>query len=199
MKKYSSLSKARSRRVMLRGFLRWLLYSAALLLFYLWLSNPLIKGFCPLLLIPLATAVAMFEGELAAAIFGVFCGLMLDIASGSMVGFSSLWLLAACPVISLLAQFYVKRSVVSHLLLNAAVSILMCLLDFLFRHWVWEGAQSGISFTRSLLPAYLGSVFGAVFVYLLVMLISEKMRPKEQRRLEESAQAEEENADIIRE
>lgn len=199
MKKITSRGRARSRRMMLRGFLRWLLYATVLLFFYLWLSNPLIKGFCPLLLIPLATAVAMFEGEFAAAVFGVFCGLMMDIASGAMAGFSSLWLLATCPVISLLSQFYIKRNLLSHFVLNLSVSGIMGFLDFLFRHWVWEGAESGISFARSILPAYLGAVVGAVPVYLLIWLISTKMRPKEQRRLEESAQSAEDNIDVVRE
>ena len=61
-------------------------------MFYLWEVAPLIRGWCPLLIIPLATAVAMFEGELAAGVFGVFCGLMLDMASGTLLGFSSMWL-----------------------------------------------------------------------------------------------------------
>lgn len=199
MKKILSVSKARSRRVMLRGFLRWLLYAAVLLIFYLWLTNPLIKGFCPLLLIPLATAVAVYEGEFAAAVFGVFCGLMMDIASGTIAGFSSLWLLVCCPVISLLSQFWVKTNALSHFLLNASVCVVMGFLDFLFLHWVWEGADSGISFVRSVIPAYTGAVVAAFPVYLIVWLINKKLRPKEQRHLEESAQTAEESVDKVRE
>lgn len=199
MKKIVSRSKARSRRMMLRGFLRWLLYATALLFFYLWSVDPLIKGFCPLLLIPLATAVSMYESELAAGIFGTVCGLMLDMASGTIVGFSALWLLVCCPLISLLSQFWIKVNAFSHFVLNFAVSLLMGALDFLFLHWVWEGAESGISFVRSVLPAYLGAVAAALPVYFLVRMISVKLRPKEQRRLEESAQTAEESADVVRE
>ncbi len=199
MKKILSVSKARSRRVMLRGFLRWLLYAAVLLIFYLWLTNPLIKGFCPLLLIPLATAVAVYEGEFAAGVFGVFCGLMMDIAGGTIAGFSSLWLLACCPVISLLSQFLVKSNALSHFLLNTAVCIIMGALDFLFLHWVWEGADSGISFVRSIIPAYTGAVVAALPVYFIIWLINSKLRPKEQRHLEESAQTAEESVDKVRE
>lgn len=196
MKKYVSRSKARSRRIMLRGFLRWLFYAAALLLFYLWSVNPLIPGFSPLLLIPLATAVSMYEREFPAAVFGVFCGLMLDIASGTIVGFSALWLLVFCPLISLLSQFWVRVGWLSHLALNFGVSFVMGFLDFLFLHWVWEGAESGITFVHMVLPAYLGAVVGALPVYLLVMFISKTLRPKEERRLEESAQSAEEAAEM---
>ena len=191
MAKYISKSKvgfrARSRKARLRCFFRWFLYSAVLLMFYLWEVAPLIRGWCPLLIIPLATAAAMFEGELAAGVFGVFCGLMLDMASGTLLGFSSMWLLISCPLISLLSRFWLKSNWLSHLVMNTAVCVIMCGLDFLFLHWVWEREYSGISFLHSLLPAYAWAVAFSVPVYFLVRLISNRLRPKEERRLEEAA------------
>lgn len=185
--------KARSRKTALRCFLRWLCYAAVLLLFYVMESNPIIPGFCPLLLIPLATAVAMCEGDLAAGVFGVFCGLMLDIANGvTVVGFSALLLLCACPFISLMSRFLIKKTFISHLILNAAVAVVMAGLDLVFLHWVWEGAQSAISFRKVILPAYGGAVFWSIPIYALVNLISGKFRPKDQHRLDESAQNNEE-------
>lgn len=181
-------SKARSRQAMLRVFLRWFLYAAVLLLFYLFATNPLIRGFCPLLIIPLATAVAMYEGDLAAGIFGVFCGLMLDMANGvTIIGFSALWLLCLCPVISLLSRFWIKINMLSHLVMNAVVAVVMAFLDMIFVHWVWEGAESAISFRLSVLPGYGGAILFSVPVYFLVRFINRKLRPREERRLEESA------------
>ncbi len=187
MVKRISRSKARTRRARLRGFLRWLCYSLLLLLFYLWEVAPLIRGWCPLLIIPLATAVAMFEGEFAAGIFGVVCGLMLDIASGTLIGFSSMWLLVICPAISLLGQFWLKTSWLTHLVMNTITVVFICSMDFLFLHWVWERESSGISFVHSLLPAYLWAIILSLPVYFLVRFISGKFRPKEERRLEEAA------------
>ncbi len=186
-------SKARSRRMMLRGFLRWLLYAAVLLLFYLFECNPIIRGYCPLLIIPLATAVAMYEGDLAAGVFGTFCGLMLDMANGvTVVGFSAIWLLCACPFISLLARFWIKATFISHFIVNAAVVVIMGMMDFLFLHWMWEGAESVISLTGVVLPSYGGAILFSVPIYFLVTFIVNKLRTKEQRRLEESAQSAEE-------
>ncbi len=198
MKTTISRSRAHSRRVMLRSFLRWLLYAMLLLLFYLWETNPLIRGFCPLLIIPLATAVAMREGELAAGVFGVFCGLMLDMASGTILGFSSLWLLVACPVVSLLSQFCVKVNAASHFVLNFAVTLAMGFMDFLFIHWVWERGQSHITFVNEVLPAYLGAVIGSVPVYFIVKLISKKFRQRIERKPEESSLTSEEAKDVVR-
>ena len=199
MKKIS-LNKARSRRAMLRSFLRWFLYSAALLLFYLFETNPIIRGFCPLLIIPLATAVAMYEGDLAAGVFGTFCGLMLDMANGiAVTGFSALWLLCLCPAISLLSRFWIKVNLVSHLVMNAITAVVMAFMDMVFLHWVWEGAASAISFKVSVFPAYGGAVLFSAPVYLLVRLINKVLRPGEQERLEGSARRLEENAQAAKE
>ncbi len=191
-------NKARTRKAAVRCFLRWALYSAALIFFFAIEGNPIIPNYCPLLLIPLATSVAMYEGDLAAGIFGALCGLMLDIANGvTVAGFSALLLLCACVFISLLSRFFVKKTFVSHLILNAGTCVIMALLDFVFLHWVWEGTQSAISFRKLILPAYGGAIFWSIPVYALVTLIVRKLRPKEQQRLAESAQnaEEQENAE----
>lgn len=187
MKKILS-GKARSRRAMLRVFTRWFLYSAVLLVFYLMETNPIIKGFCPLLMIPLATCVAMFEGDLAAGIFGTACGLMLDMANGvTLFGFSAVWLLIMCPAISLLSRFWVKVNWMSHTVINASVAVVMAAMDMLFVHWIWEGSQSGISFVRSVLPAYGGAIIFSIPVYILTSFISKKFRPHEERRPSDSS------------
>lgn len=188
--------KARSRRAALRRAARWLLYVAVLLVFYSVECCSLFRGASPLLIIPLATAVAMHEGDLAGGVFGAFCGLMLDMANGvTVAGFSALWLLVFCPLISLLAQFFVKSNAVSHFVMNATVCVFMAAMDMLFLHWVWERGESSISFTHSVLPAYGWAALLSVPVFLLVRLISRKTRPAEERRLEESAQDAEEKED----
>lgn len=180
--------KSRSRKEKFRSFGRWALYSAVLLVFYLFETNPLIHDFCPLLIIPLATAVAMIEGDLAAGVFGTVCGLMLDMANGvTVLGFSALWLLCLCPAISLLSKFWVRVSTVSHLVMNAAAAVVMGFMDMIFVHWVWERSQSIVSFKNVILPAYGGAIIFSVPVFWLVRFISVRMRPAERQRLESSA------------
>lgn len=182
--------------MMLRAFMRWFLYAVVLLIFFAAECNPLIKDFCPLLIIPVATSVAMQEGDLAAGIFGTVCGLLLDTANGTAVlGFSALWLLVLCPLISLLSSFYIRSSFMSHFIINAAVVVVMAGLDTLFLHWVWEGSGSAVSFWESVFPAYSGAIVFSIPVYLLMRLISVSLKPKEERRLEESAQTAEEAED----
>lgn len=182
-------NRARSRIALFKAILRWVFYVTLMIFFYLFSCNPLIRGFCPLLLIPLATAVAMREGDLAAGIFGMFCGLMMDMANGnSIVGFYALWLLCMCPFISLLSRFLIKVNCFSHFVINAAVSATIALFDMMFLHWVWEGAQSVVSFVRVVLPAYAGAVLFSIPIYFLISFVVSALRPDERRKLESSAQ-----------
>ncbi len=181
--------RARTRRAMMKVVIRWAFYVALMILFYLFLCNPLIKGFCPLLLIPLATAVAMHEGDLSSGIFGMFCGFLMDMASGSsIVGFYALWLLFACPCISLLSRFLIKVNFISHFVINVVVSAAVAILDMLFLHWVWEGTQSIFSFVRVVLPSYFGAILFSVPIYFLISLVVSRLKPSDRRKLENSAQ-----------
>ncbi|MGN1120151.1 MAG: hypothetical protein ACI4Q4_07315, partial [Oscillospiraceae bacterium] len=57
------------------------------------------------------------------------------------------------------------------------------------------GSASVISFWESVFPAYSGAVLWSIPVYFLMGFISSSLRPKEERRLEESAQSAEESDD----
>lgn len=174
---------------MIRVVLRWVIYSAFLMLFFVMECSPLIRGFCPLLIIPLATTVSMCEGDLASGIFGAVCGLMLDIAKGAAVtGFSALLLMSGCVFISLMSRFLIKKTFLSHLILTAGVCVIMAGLDMVFLHWVWEGSQSVISFRKVILPSYGGAVFWSIPIYFLISFIVTKLKPKERQKLESSAQ-----------
>ena len=65
-----------------REIIKWALYSLVLLICYTIQSAPRflqIYGAKPMLIISLAICVAMFEGEFAGSLFGVVCGLFMDL------------------------------------------------------------------------------------------------------------------------
>ena len=85
----------------------------------------------PLWLLPLALAVAVFEGEFAGALFGAVCGLMWDYTAGRTVGMLALELMVLCFLLSAVMQLYFKVSV-PNFLLWGGVSLLVLSLDWLF-------------------------------------------------------------------
>ena len=79
-----------SRRKRSRGqIVKWICYALLGLLCAVLQTTPGLFQFeaaKPLWLLPLALAVAVFEGEFAGAVFGAVCGLMWDWLAGRTVG-----------------------------------------------------------------------------------------------------------------
>ena len=86
-----------SRRKRSRGqIVKWICYALLGLLCAVLQTAPGLFQFGaakPLWLLPLALAVAVFEGEFAGAVFGAVCGLMWDWLAGRTVGMLALELL----------------------------------------------------------------------------------------------------------
>ena len=114
----------------------------------------------PLWLMPLALAVAVFEGEFAGALFGAVCGLMWDYTAGRTVGMLALELMILCFLLSAVMQLYFKASVPNFLLLGGGSALLVLTLDWLFFYYMpgYSGA----------LARYLGVVLPSAVMTLPV-------------------------------
>ena len=95
-------------------------------------------------LLPLALAVAVFEGEFAGAVFGAVCGLMWDWLAGRTVGMLALELLLLCFAVSAVVQLYFKNSAANFALIASAAALLVLTLDWLFFYYMpgYSGAAS---------------------------------------------------------
>ena len=95
-------------------------------------------------LLPLALAVAVFEGEFAGAVFGAVCGLMWDWLAGRTVGMLALELLLLCFAVSAVMQLYFKNSAANFVLIASAAALLVLTLDWLFFYYMpgYSGAAS---------------------------------------------------------
>ena len=71
--------------------IRWIFYGIEFILRYMLQTTPglvpEIAGVRPLLLIPAALSVAMFEGDLGGMAAGIVAGLFLDLSGGEVLGF----------------------------------------------------------------------------------------------------------------
>jgi len=165
------------------AFMRWFLYSAMLLIFYMVMAGGFFQGWQPIFIIPLAVAVAMRQGEhrgmLGASIFGGVCGLVIDIACGRLFGFSGIWLLPGCLATALLGAHLIKVNLLNFLWLNAAVCTLMAFANYFFRYLLWGTDNSGIVLTEIIIPAHLSAVVLSPLIYFTVKLISIKVSPNE--------------------
>ena len=94
--------------------IRYFAYTIEILILYMVQETPgllpEIGGARPVLLIPAAISIAMFESELAGIAFGLLCGLFLDIGMGGVLGFHGLLLAAACYGVGLLTADLIQTN-----------------------------------------------------------------------------------------
>jgi len=177
---------ALGRKDRIRVFMRWFFYSLILLLFYMIMVGGFFRGWQPLLIVPLAVAVAMHERELGASIFGAACGLVIDIAYGRLFGFTGIWLLPICLAAALLVSHLIKANLLNFLWVTAIGAALIALAEYFFMYVLWNVDSSRFVLTGFIIPAHLSAVIISPLIYFAVKRISTKLSPYRQIRLSNS-------------
>lgn len=153
-------------------YIRWAIFGALLILSVL-LQNSVgglleFFGARVLLTIPLCIAVAMFEREVAAAIFGALAGAFWDVSSG-VDGFNTIVLMILCAVSSLLISHFMRNNLVTALVLGAGSVAAYEIIYVAVRFW---GAGNPV---RQIFTFYLPSlIITVVFLpvcYFIVRFI----------------------------
>ena len=107
----------------------------------------------PVLLLPIAFSIAMFEREGVAIGFGVFCGLLIDFGMGNgVLGFHGLLLAVSCFAISFLVGNLVKNNFITALLINLAGILLIFLLQWVFFYLLAGYDNAGYAYVVHYLP-----------------------------------------------
>ena len=136
-------------------YIRWAIF-ASLLIGSVLLQNS-VGGFLELfgarvlLCVPLCVAIAMFEREVPAAIFGAAAGALWDVSSG-VDGFNTIVLMVLCAICSLLISHLMRNNLVTALVLGAGGITAYEIIYIAVRFW---GAGSPI---RQIFTFYLPSL-----------------------------------------
>lgn len=158
---------------------KWVLYSLLLLLLHALQATPSllsIGGIKPVLIIPMAIAVALFENEAGSGAFGLAAGLLWDFSSGRLFGFYGMALMICCVCVSLLSMYFLKVNLSNAILLSAGTGFLLCLWDFIFYYLIWGYGSSAISFGKlMLILIYTVALSGPI--YLLARIIALRLNP----------------------
>ncbi len=72
----------------------------------------------PVLMIPIAMTVAVFEGEIPSIIFGVICGLMADSGYSGPMGYYAIMLSVLCYIVSILMENYIRTNLLTAVLIG---------------------------------------------------------------------------------
>ncbi|MCL1881222.1 MAG: hypothetical protein FWF76_03500 [Oscillospiraceae bacterium] len=166
-----------------RNFMRWFCYSLVLLLLYMIMVSGLFRGWQPLLIIPLAIAVAMREKEISSSVFGAMCGLIIDIAANRLFGFTGIWLLPSCLLATLLVSHLIKNNLLNFVWLTTATCVVVATMDYFFNFVVWGVPNSHFILTDFIIPSHLSAIVLSPLMYFAVKKISNKFSLHEKIRL----------------
>ncbi len=129
---------------------------------------PDIFGARAFILLPLLVSIAMFEREIAAAVFGVLAGVLWDIGS-ARDGFNSIVLLLICAVCSLLIIRLMRNNILTALVLGAGSVISYCVLYILINLVLSGAGASVIQVFTFYLPS---CIYTLVFVPIFYFPVS---------------------------
>lgn len=123
-----------------------------------------------LILFPLAVAVAAYENEIPAAIFGSCAGLLLDVSLGKLPGFTALWLCLCCAGAASLFVQLLRKNIVNFLLIFLAVGGVYLWIDYYFYYkiWAYEGYKTVLR--KIMIPSALKTLAWAIPIFVLVYL-----------------------------
>lgn len=138
------------RKLLIRS--RYLVYGAVFVFLYVLQCMPgflEIGGVRPILLIPAAVTLAMFEGEFVGGLYGALAGLLCGLSSSMVFGFDGLLLLCFCVASGLLVIYLLRRTLMTAYLLVGVSVALRCRLAYFFSYGIWGYEDGGDIFWRS--------------------------------------------------
>ncbi len=174
--------KAERKHPILRNGIRWALY--LLLIFGAFIfanSGDFLK---PLLLIPIALGISSVSGSITAGIIGLVCGFLMDISSGTLLGYRALVLFLICIAASILYDRLFRLHFLNTLLFTAVTAFLVTGLDYIFRYWIWGYDHVSYLYTHYSLRILLYTTASAIVFHLIFALIHRFLLPERKRTLE---------------
>lgn len=164
--------------------IRWFAYAIEILVLFVLQETPGLMpalGMArPVLVIPAVLAVAMFESEIPAMLFGLFGGLLVDFGFGGMLGFHGILLAAACYGISLIATNLMRTNFLTAMLISIVVTAAVVLLDWAC-FYVMPGYGNVIyALTAHYLPIFLYTAVIMPVTYYFNRALALQIRSKEE-------------------
>ncbi len=174
--RYSTMkSEELSRTERRYRFAKYMIFISLAVFFYVLMRIGVFGAWQPVFLIPLAVSFSMYRDELASCVFALFCGYMTDIAYGFIFGFSAVWLMAVCVLVSVLVRNLIRVNIVNFLILTAAAVFIEFSMDYLFNVVIWNVHRGDVILTASIVPTAVATTVAAPAVYLLVSMIERRL------------------------
>lgn len=154
-------------------------YLAALLVLYVLQTTPRLLsvfGVAPVLIIPAAVSIAMFEGELVGGVYGAFAGLLNDMGGGILFGFGGFVLTFFCALAGLAVAHLMHCNVWNAILYVLVSSLALLSLEFFFGYWIWGHEGVSVIYLRHTLPIIAYTTLTSPLVFWFVRAVHGRAR-----------------------
>lgn len=178
------LRTTREKRILyIKTTVRWILYYFIIFAGFIYMTTG--TWLKPVILTPIALAVAVNNNQYGSVATGAICGFLTDIACGKLFGYNAVILAFCCIVISLLFELYLRNKFINYLIITAAASFVQCWLDYKFYFQMWKYDDVQRIFRRYTLKIWLYTVISAFFVYFIIRLVNRFLMPKKHLSMDE--------------
>jgi rod shape-determining protein MreD len=165
-------------------WIRYFAYTIELLVLFMVQETPglipVISGARPVLLIPIALSIALFESEKASMAFGLFSGLLVDFGMGETLGFHALLLAVVCYYIGLMAANLIRTNFFTAMMVVMATTASLFLLQWVFFFLLSNYEDSIYVLAAHYLPRFCYTVAIMPIAYYFNRALSIQIRAKEE-------------------
>ena len=139
-----------------RRVFRWILYFLELIAVYVLQTTPgiipAVSGARPVLLIPAALTIAMFEGDIGGMTVGIAAGLLIDMGGSDILGFHAIVLAILCFVLGSMTMQIFRTNLLVALLASFVAVPVVIVLQWVFFYILPGYGDLQYVFLGSLLP-----------------------------------------------
>ena len=152
-------------------FFRYLAYSLEMILLFILGTTPNflpeIFGATPCLLLSLAMAIAVFEAEVPAMFFGLFCGLLTDIGFSNSVGLFTVMMTIVCFILGFCANNIITIKFWNFMLIATVVIAGVLSLHFVFEFVIKGYDNMGVYFVNHYISRIVQTVLCVVVLFFV--------------------------------
>lgn len=134
----------------------------------------------PVLLIPAAVSVALFESERSSMFFGLFAGLLTDFGMGQTLGFHALLLIVSSYALALLAANLIRTNFLTAMISIVLIAGGIFLLQWVFFYLLSSYDEPVYALTAHYLPRYAYTVAVMPIFYYFNRALALQIRAKEE-------------------
>ena len=159
-----------------RRVFRWILYFLELIVLYVLQTTPgiipAVSGARPVLLIPAALTITMFEGDIGGMAVGITAGLLIDMGGSDILGFHAILLAVLCFVLGSMTMQIFRTNLLVALLAALAAVPLVTVLQWVFFYILPGYGDVQYVFMRSILPKMIYTFAVTPLIYLFNRVIA---------------------------